>query len=80
MKKLTVLILVLVCILSMVGCRDTEESQSTEPSFTDGILDGGFDIGVDADTDDGLANQDGNNEILGGILDGGADIGVDAKP
>jgi hypothetical protein len=80
MKKLTVLILVLACILSMVGCRDTEESQSTEPSFTDGILDGGFDIGVDADTDDGLANQDGNNEILGGILDGGADIGVDAKP
>lgn len=80
MKKLAAFLLALVCILSMAGCRDQGETQSTEPSFTDGILDGGFDIGVDADTDDGPAAQDDNNEILGGVLDGGADIGVDAKP
>lgn len=80
MKKIAALILALMCILSMTGCKATDDSQSTEPSFTEGILDGGFDIGVDADTNDGPAALDDNNEILGGVLDGGADIGVDAKP
>lgn len=40
MKKLIALVLVLVCVLGLASCR--------KPGVTDGIPDGGTDIGVDS--------------------------------
>lgn len=43
----------------------------------EGILDGGTDIGLDAESE---PQNDSNDTIFNGILDGGAEIGLDAAP
>ena len=80
MKKFIAFLLVLTWILCMGGCKETMETESTEPSFTEGILDGGADIAVDAETNHNQTAQDDNSDVLHGVLDGGADITLDATP
>ena len=48
MKKWMAFVLVSACLLCMYGCRKTNEPEPTDFSITEGILDGGADIGVDA--------------------------------
>ena len=48
MKKFVAFVLVSVCILCMCGCKKTNEAEPTDSTITEGILDGGADIGVDA--------------------------------
>ena len=68
MRKLISILLVLVMVLSLtVPALATGDTTAT----TEGVLDGGADITVDAETD---ATPD-----TEGMLDGGADITVDAE-
>ena len=55
MKNLIAFVLVLACLLCMYGCRKTNKAAPTDFSVTEGILDvtegmldGGADIGIDA--------------------------------
>lgn len=50
MKKLIAFVIVSACILCMYGCEKTNEAEPTDISITEGILDGGADIGVDANS------------------------------
>ena len=50
MKKLIAFVIVSACILCMYGCEKTSEAEPTDISITEGILDGGADIGVDANS------------------------------
>ena len=50
MKKLIAFVLVSASILCMYGCEKTNEAEPTDISITEGILDGGADIGVDANS------------------------------
>ena len=78
MKKLIAFVLISACILCMYGCEKPNEVKPTEASITEGMLDGGADIALDAN----MKPEDNTTgpEIMNGILDGGADIGVDVKP
>lgn len=68
MRKLISILLVLVMVLSLtVPALATGDTTAT----TEGMLDGGADIGVEAETESTGATE--------GVLDGGADIGVDAE-
>lgn len=67
MRKVISTLLVLVMVLSLtVPAFATGNTTAT----TEGVLDGGADIGVEAETEATGATE--------GVLDGGADIGVDA--
>ena len=70
MKKLTALVLTLVFILMLAGCR--------EPAIKDEIPDSGAALG--ATTDAATIESSDTGASLDGVLDGGADIGVDAVP
>ena len=48
MKKLIAFVLVSACLLCMYGCKKPKGAEPTDLPVTEGILDGGADIGIDA--------------------------------
>lgn len=48
MKKLIAFVLVSACLLCMYGCKKPKGAEPTDLPITEGILDGGADIGIDA--------------------------------
>ena len=73
MKRLIAFVLVSACLLCMYGCKKPKGAEPTDLPITEGILDGGADIGTKGAEPTDLP-------VTEGILDGGADIGIDANP
>lgn len=48
MKKLIAFVLVSACLLCMYGCIKPKGAEPMDLPITEGILDGGADIGIDA--------------------------------
>ena len=48
MKRLIAFVLVSACLLCMYGCKKPKGAEPTDLPITEGILDGGADIGIDA--------------------------------
>ena len=48
MKKLIAFVLVSACLLCLYGCKKPKGAEPTDLPITEGILDGGAEIGIDA--------------------------------
>lgn len=48
MRKLMAIVFLSACIVCMFGCKMPNEAEVTDFSITEGVLDGGADIGIDA--------------------------------